>query len=205
MNRLGAVVAATIAGLALAACATAAPVLPTPIPPATATTAAAPAANGAAPAGTRVGGTVQSFTGGTVTLADGTSFTVSDTTRVTHSVAVTLTDLQVGDVVAITATKQADGTLLATIVNVFPLSLKANIPQLQRPIPNTSNLMTNGTINQVANGGFSVTYPNGTAQITLAPGATVSKSTDGTQADIKVGSKVTGFVNNGAARTLTIQ
>ena len=73
-----------------------------------------------------MGGVVQSVSGGTITLADNSTFTVAADTRFTHSVAAAVSDLQVGDVVAVTATKQDDGTLLATIVNVFRLSLKAN-------------------------------------------------------------------------------
>ena len=52
---------------------------------------------------------------------------------------------------------------------------------------------------------FSVTYPDGTAQVKLAPNAVVSKTADATAADIKVGSRVTGLVNNGVARIVTIQ
>jgi len=206
MNRMISVVATTVVALSLAACAAAAPPTPVPTPTvaATATAAAAPAANGAAPAGTRMNGVVQSVTGSSVTLANGTSFTISSNTRFLHAVDVGVSDLQSGDLVAVTAKKQDDGTLLASVVNVFPKSIQANIRQGQSPMA-AGNLMTNAAVDTVANGGFTVKYPDGTAQVKLAPDAKVTKLADGTLADVKVGSTVLALVVNGVARSVTIR
>ena len=157
----------------------------------------------AAAATTRATGTVQTLSGDTVTLGDGTSFSMTSETRILHTTPVTVNDIQTGDVVAIAATKQDDTTLLATLVNVFPASLRS-VRQGQTPLDG-ANLMTNATVAKVADGGFTVTYPNGTAQVKLSPDAKLAKLGDGTVADVKVGSLVTALINNGVARSLTVR
>ena len=211
MNRIASLVTTAVAALSLAACSAAAPPTPTPLPTPTvvaaptATAPVAPAANSnAAPAGTRISGTVQTLSGSNVTLGDGTSFTISPDTRILHSVEESVSDLQSGDLVAVTAKKQDDGTLLASVVNVFPKSLQNNIRQGQSPMA-AGNLMTNAAVDTVANGGFTVKFPDGTAQVKLAPDAKVTKLTDGTLADVKVGSTLLGLVTNGVARSVTIR
>jgi hypothetical protein len=210
MNRMISVVATIVAALSIAACTAAPPPTPTAEPTPTvvvaptSTAAAAPSSNSAAAtAGTRITGTVQTLSGSSVTLGDGTTFTISPDTRLLHSVDEAVSDLQTGDLVAVTAKKQDDGTLLASIVNVFPKSLQ-NIRQGQSPM-DAGNLMTNATVDTVANGGFTVKYPDGTALVKLAPDAKVTKLTDGTLADIKVGSSLLGLVVNGVARSVTIR
>src|SRR5579872_5760898 len=100
-----------VVAILLAGCGSAAPnLLPQPATP----TAAAAAR------GQRLSGLVQNITNGKITLDDGSSFTVSGDTRLTRVVAATLADLRVGDYVAVTAKRQSDNTLLATVVNVFP-------------------------------------------------------------------------------------
>jgi hypothetical protein len=155
-----------------------------------------------APAGTRVTGTVQSVNGNTITLQDGQTFTIDSSTKVAHPVAATLQDLTKGDIVAITATKQADNSLLATIVNVFPASQQITLGQ--RPLDG-GNLMTNATVDSISDSGFSVTFPNGSAQVKLAPGARISKVADGTTADIKTGATVLATVSDGVAHNVNIR
>jgi hypothetical protein len=168
-----------------------------------------PAAGGAAPAApanpaTRVNGRVQTVASGAVTLADGTSFTLTPTTRITRQQPMTPADLKPGLFVAITATRQPDNTLLATIVSVFPPSVSANVPAGQRPLPE-GNLMTNATIDQVSGSTFTVTFPGGGAKITLAPNAQLIRQLDATPADITPGAALSASVANGAALSVAIQ
>jgi hypothetical protein len=152
--------------------------------------------------GNRVNGTVQSVDGSKVTLQDGTSFTMDGATRVSRPVAVALGDLHSGDVVAVTATKQPDNTLLATIVNVFPGTQRP--PLGQRPLDG-GNLMTNATVDKVDSSGFSVTFPNGSAQVKLASDAKLTKIADGSAADVKTGVGLTALVSDGVARSVTVR
>jgi hypothetical protein len=178
-------------------------------PAAAAAGSTTPAAGGAAPAApanpaTRVTGQVQTVASSAVTLADGTSFTVTPTTRITRQQPMTPADLKPGLFVAITATRQPDNSLLASIVSVFPPSVSANVAAGQRPLPE-GNLMTNATIDQVSGNTFTVTFPGGGAKITLAPDARLIRQVDATPADITPGAMLSVSVVNGAAQSVTIQ
>jgi hypothetical protein len=113
-------------------------------------------------------------------------------------------DLKPGLFVAITATRQPDNTLLATIVSVFPASLSATVQGGQRPLPE-GNLMTNATIDQVSGNSFTVSFPGGGAKITLAPNAQLIRRVDATPADIAPGTTVSAAVSDGAAQSVTIE
>src|SRR5690349_27614 len=121
MRRL---LAASAAALALSLACGAAPQAAAP--------AASPSRSG--PGGARIEGVVRTTLGDQVTLADGTSFELTRTTRITQVRPATAADLKPGLFVAITAKPQADGTLLASIVSVFPDSLKTAIQPGQRPL-----------------------------------------------------------------------
>jgi hypothetical protein len=167
------------------------------------------AAGGAVPAGTanpaaRVNGRVQTVASAAVTLADGTSFDVTPTTRIIRQQPMQPADLKPGLFVAITAMRQPDNTLLASIVSVFPASLSSNVPGGQRPLPQ-GNLMTNATIDQVSGNSFTVSFPGGGARVTLAPNAQVIRQVDATPADITAGVMVSASVSDGKALSVMIQ
>ena len=176
--------------------------------PAVTTAPAAPAASPAAApspspvAAERVDGVVQSVSGSQVTLAGGRGFTLPSTARVQRSTLISGSDLKQGDYVAITAKRQPDNTLLASIVNVFPPSLGQVAPG-QRPLPE-GNLMTNATIDQVSGNTFTVTFPGGGARVQLAPDAKVTRSLDASPSDLTPGVSITAQVVDGAARFVTI-
>ena len=207
MNRVRSTIGAlTLVSLFLAACGPSASPAPAaaPTPPAS-TPTAAPAAAIASPspvAPERVQGTVQTMAGGTLTLSSGRSIAVPASTRVTRSTPITAADLHQGDYVAITAKRQPDNTLLASIVNVFPPSLGQIAPG-QRPLPE-GNLMTNASIDQLQGTAFTVTFPGGGARVQLAPDATITRQVDASLDDVHTGDTVTAQVVDGAARTLTI-
>jgi predicted lipoprotein with Yx(FWY)xxD motif len=167
-------------------------------PAAAATTAAQPAQNPA----TRVSGSVASVAGDKITLTDGTSFTVPSTVRIISTVPAKASDLKVGDYVAVTAKRQPDNTLLASIVNVFPPEMKG-VGIGQRPMTG-GNLMTNATISSVSANGFTVTFPGGGAQVTLAPDAQINTFKLVNLSDVATGMPVSALVADGVARSLAI-
>lgn len=178
----------------LAACSSAAPsFLPRP-----ATATVAPAARGQ-----RLSGIVQSVISGKVTLDDGNSFSLNPDTRLTRVASATLADLKVGDYVAVTARRQSDNTLLATVVNVFPEALRGSGAG-QRPL-NSGDLMTNATIDSVDPSGFTVKFPEGTAQVKLAPDAQITRQVAATPADLKEGVQVLAIVASGVAKSVTVR
>jgi hypothetical protein len=186
----------------LAACApVAALVAPTPTP---APTVAPARANGAQAGGaTRIGGAVQSVESGKITLSDGEVIATTPQTRVSHLVTITPADLKAGLYVAVTAKRQTDNTLLASVVNVFDDSLRG-VGAGQRPMTG-GNLMTNATIDQVSGDTFTVAWDGGGARVKLAPDAKLGKIVVGSLADVKVGSTISALVTDGVAQSVSLQ
>lgn len=175
--------------------------------PIVSTTAPSTAPSASVAAASRVEGTVHSLTASTLTLDDGTVLQLSATTRTVRTDRATLADLKTGFFVAITAKQQPDGSLVASIVNLFPASIGANVPAGQRPLAD-GNLMTNApiaAIDQVSGSGFTVTFSGTTAKVTLAPGATITKQSDVRPDEIPVGTKVTLTVRAGVVQSIAFQ
>ena len=203
-------VSRALAGFALAALAAcggaSAPAAPAASPqPLAATPAASPTRGGPAPASAaRIEGTVASAAADKITLTDGTSFGLTPTTRVLRQLTITAADLKPGMYVAVTAKRQADSTLLASIVSVFSESVSRAVAAGQRPLPE-GNLMTNATIDQVAGSSFTVTFPGGGAKILIAPDAQLIQQLDATSRDLRTGEKISASVTNGLALSVLIQ
>ena len=178
----------------------------TSAPAAAAPQAASPVAGAASPAANpaeRDDGTIQSVDNGMVTLSDGKTFSVASKTRVIRTESITAGDLKTGDYVAVTAKRQPDNTLLASIVNVFPPSRKG-VGVGQRPMTG-GNLMTNATIDKIDGDAFTVTFPGGGAQVKLASNAQVNRFADASASDLKAGMKVSALVQQGTAQSISIQ
>jgi hypothetical protein len=188
-------IAAFILGTVVVACASTPPPVPTATPAPTAATTNAPAA----PPRTSVDGTVQTVDATKLTLADGKSFTLSDTTNVIRVVPITAADLKVGQYVAVTAKRQPDNTLLASIVNVFPTTGNT----FQRPMDG-GNIMTNATIDQISGNTFTVTFTGGGAKVTLGPDAKINQFQKASLTDLKAGTVATVIAANGAAAVIQI-
>lgn len=205
MRALGLALVATLAGACGGAAVSGASPAPAANTPAAAASAAAP--SGSAPAATRVDGTLQSVTATTLTLTDGTTLQLIATTRTVRTDKATLADLKTGSFVAITAKQQPDGSLLASIVNVFPASTGANIPAGQRPLTD-GNLMTNApiaTIDQVTGNTFTVTFSGTTAKVVLAPGATITRQLDVRPEEIPALTKISVTVRAGVVQSIGFQ
>src|SRR5581483_11937435 len=113
----------------------------------------------------RVTGTVASVDNGKVSMQDGKSFTVNGQTAITRRSVVDASAIKTGQTVAVTAKRQPDNTLLASIVTVFSTPPNG-FPLGQRPL-DAGNLMTNATVDQVSGASFTVTFPDGGAKVQL--------------------------------------
>jgi hypothetical protein len=132
------------------------------------------------------------------------SFQVAPNARIARLQVIKASDLKTGQFVAITAKRQADNTLLASIVSIFPDSLTNVVPGGERPLPE-GNLMTNATIDAISGNSFTVVFTGGGGRVTLASDAQLIKQTDATVADLTPGTKINAGVNNGVAASVLIQ
>ena len=183
---------------------------PTPMPTVAPTPVLANLASGAlagAPGGSsqpRVNGVVASVDGTTVKLQDGTSFMLAPNARIARLQQIKYSDLAKDQFVAITAKRQTDNTLLASVVSIFPDSLKGVVPGGERPLPE-GNLMTNASIDTLTPpNGFTVTFTGGGGRITLAPDALIIKQLDATPSNLVAGTRINAGVNNGTAASVYI-
>jgi hypothetical protein len=199
--------ATALSAPATAAAATASPiVMPSAVPSQSSTAGATGPAGLGTPATNpveRLSGMVQSVDAGKVTLKDGNGFSLSPQTVVTKRAPIMAADLKVGQTVAITAKRQPDNTLLASMVVVFP-SAPNGFALGQRPL-DAGNLMTNATIDKVSGNSFHATFPGGAEQVTLAPDAQLLTLAAGTPADIVAGATITAAVRDGVAQQVSIQ
>jgi hypothetical protein len=155
----------------------------------------------------RVVGTVNAVAGTRVGLADGTQFELSPGSRIIQSRPGTVSDLHAGQFVAITASRQADESLLAIRVNVFAEASRGQ-GEGQRPMA-TGNVMTNatidGTIGDLVGGEFEVAFPDGRDRVRLAPDVEIEVRSDGEISDVQPGAEVTAVINDGFAQSVSIQ
>lgn len=200
--------------LAVAACSGTAATATAPAPAAPTATTAAPTAAAssttvatavASPTGAaaeRINGTIKSVSNGQITLDNGKSFTVPSSVRIIRTVPMAASDLKAGQYVAVTAKRQPDNTLLASVVNIFPSSMKG-VGVGQRPMGG-GDLMTNATIQSVNGNTFTVTFPGGGAHIKLGAGAHVNEFQIGTSTDLKTGIAISALVSGGQAKSVAI-
>ena len=153
--------------------------------------------------GTRVSGAIQSVAENKVTLQDGASFGIAPSTQISCVVTASLSDLRPGDYVAVTAMRQPDDSLKATVVNIFPASARG---AANGQFPMTGgNLMTNAAIAKVSSSGLAVTFPGGSENVTLASGARITRSVAAQQSALTPGARITAAVCDGVAQTISVQ
>ena len=152
-------------------------------------------------------GVVSSYADGTVWLDDGTSFTVTDGTRIVVTTSGTVEDLQPGQYVAITAARIDDGSLLASIVRVFPESQRGSFGgQFEQA---DGNLMTNAsideaTIDMLTGSVLMVSFRGQMEHVVIPPTVQISVLTDGTLDDIEPGARITATVTDGVASSVSL-
>jgi len=145
-----------------------------------------------------------SVSDGKVTLQDGSSFTLDPQRPVSRLTPATMADVQPGKVVAITAKRQADNKLAASLVRILAAAPSPTFFG-QSPL-DAGNLMTNATVDKVDGSTFTVTFTGGGAQVILAPGGQVATVGTGSASDLKVGATVFAQVRgDGVAQQLSVQ
>jgi hypothetical protein len=170
-------------------------------------TALALLASASAALAQRSTGVVSSYADGTVWLDDGTSFTVTEGTRIIVTNPGTVEDLQPGQYVAITAARLDDGSLLASIVRVFPESQRGSRGgQFEEA---SGNLMTNASIDEatidlLAGSVLMVSFQGQMEHVVIPPTVQISVLTDGTLADIQPGARITATVTDGVASSVSL-
>lgn len=146
-----------------------------------------------------IDGTIQSLTADRVTLADGQSFAVTARTSYVNQAVAQASDLVPGVYIGIKGKKQADGTLLATLIDIFGQKGAGN----QFPLIG-GDLMTNATIDKVEGTKLTVSFTGGGAFVILAPNVQIYRDQAGVVSDVKTGSMVTIVVSNGAAGAIRV-
>lgn len=153
--------------------------------------------------GTRVSGAIQTIADNKVMLQDGASFAVASSTQISRVVSASLGDLRPGDYVAVTAMRQPDDSLKATVVNIFPAAARG---AANGQFPMTGgNLMTNAAIAKVSASGFTVSFPGGGENVTLASDARITRSVAAQQSALTPGARITAAVRDGVAQSITVQ
>lgn len=104
----------------------------------------------AAPAG-QAEGTITAVDPGAITITtpagNQVRVGVSGDTRIIQRRAVTLEDIKPNDFVGVTARREADGSLTAISINIFPAEFKDRVREAQF-VMDTGNVMTNATVFQ---------------------------------------------------------
>lgn len=151
---------------------------------------------GAAPATVVAEGVITSVARDSlVILTSGGSTQVKTTaqTRVSRRILATLDDINVGDFIGASARKEADGTLTAVYINIFPPSLRNQIPEGQSPWLG-GNIMTNAVVTEsvtaVSGRTLFVKFRDTTARINVPAGAEITRYFVTTRADLRAGRRV---------------
>lgn len=128
-----------------------------------------------------------------VTSSGSTRVKTTAQTRVSRRILATLDDIKIGDYIGASARKEADGTLTAVYINIFPPSLRNQIPEGQSPWLG-GNVMTNAVVIEyvttVSGRTLSVKFRGATARIKVPPSAEITRYFVTTRADLRVGRRV---------------
>jgi hypothetical protein len=162
------------------------------------------------PAPTRLRATIDSVTATTltVTLRDGNPTTVQlpSAVRVSGITVAKIGDIKPGSYIGTAATTQADGTLKALEVHVFPPSM-VGADEGFRPWDSTpSSTMTNGTVGDlVVSHGRTMTikYQGGEKTVLVPEDVPIVSIEPGTRALLTRGAHVIVFANKGGDGALT--
>jgi hypothetical protein len=155
----------------------------------------------------RVHGTIGAVTDTNITIhtADGqdTTLPLAADVRISSDRKLALTDVKPGDYVGVEAQKQADGSLVAEYVNVFPPAAKG-VGEGQHPgSTGPDSSMTNASVAEVvtANTGnaLNLTYNGGTATVIIKPDTPILTPVPGDRSLLVVGMHVSAFVRSDLA------
>ena len=161
-------------------------------------------------------GVVNATDAATVTMTARTGTTVrvavNGETRIIRRQPSKLTDIKPREFIGVAAKREADGSMTAVAINIFPPEYKGRIREGQFPME-TGNLMTNATVFQnvrrIEGRTLYLQFPEGTAVIHVPPTAEINRLTQVRVSDLRPGMKVivrgTGTIEAGlTATTITI-
>jgi hypothetical protein len=159
--------------------------------------AAAPGSVRAAPAQTLTEGTISALDGGAVTVMSRggapVRVVVNSETRVIRRQPVRFDQIKARDFVGVTARKEADGSLTAVAINIFPAEFKGRVREGQFPME-TGNLMTNAVVFQnvrrIEGRTLYLQFPEGTAIINVPRDTEIFRLTQVRLSDLRVGMRV---------------
>ena len=162
--------------------------------------AGAAAGFGQAAMSTSIDGTVASLKAGQITLtaSDGTakSATISSDTLILERRKATLSDIKDGDAMGVTAHRAEDGSMTATLINIFSGELwsKKEVRKGQFPMQQPGQIMTNALVSAYAakSDGHELTmkYGDQTFPIVVPDGTAVYRMVTVTQSTVKEGMHV---------------
>jgi hypothetical protein len=143
---------------------------------------------------TSVDGTIAAVKGDTVTLTLATSATktiaLQPTTIVSRIEKSSLDAVKPGDALGVTSRRESDGSLTALKINIFSPEIYKVVPRREF-VMTTGDTMTNATVTtfvkSVKGRTLTVTYPNGTSTISVAPDVPVFRMVSVKTADLTVG------------------
>lgn len=157
------------------------------------------------PAPTAAAPAPQGVTEGVIAAVDSASFTVSVTTgsqvritanadtRIIRRQPVQLQEIKPNDLVAVTARRETDGSLVAVSINILPPEFKGRVREAQS-VMDTGNIMTNATVFQnvrrIDGRTLYLKLPDGTAVITVPKEAVVFRLTVINMSDLRPGMRV---------------
>jgi len=148
----------------------------------------------------RISGTIASISSGAITLttADGSAKTaaLSAATVFLASRDAALADIRAGDAMGVTAHRDAQGRLTATVINIFPPELWSdpNMPRGQFPMDQPGQIMTNAVVTSLvsATDGHTLTMREKdlTTEIIVPDGTTINRLVMMKPVDLKTGMHV---------------
>lgn len=128
-----------------------------------------------------------------MTSSGSTRVKMTAQTRVSRRIAVTLDDIKAGDYIGASSRKEADGSLTAVYINIFPPSLRNQIPEGESPWLG-GNVMTNAVVTEYVTGisgrTLLVKFRDATVRIDVPPDTEITRYFVTTRADLRVGRRV---------------
>jgi hypothetical protein len=152
-------------------------------------------------------GEIVSFDGSkmVVKLKDGSNVTlnVPENPNVSGLRAIPFTELKVTDFIATAAIKQADGTLVAREVRIFPEDAKGRISEMHGPYPGeggANSTMTNAIVDQIVSTDpkkrtFKVKGKGGEHTVMIPENVPLMRTVPGNKDLLKPGANITFFAN----------
>ena len=148
--------------------------------------------------GTRLRGEVEALNGTTLTLkaADGREIKVALAPgfSVGGMVAAKASDIAKGSFIGVGAKPQADGTLLAVQVVIFPEAMRGtgegHRPWGVLPDATMTNATVAETVSRVDGANLILSYPGGEQKVAITPGATILMATPAEASELKPGAQV---------------